>query len=121
MAATVYRIGADRREVELGVEMDRAGNVPRLVVPPRPHVDEHDAHSAPRGAMSSSRISWSGKRTRRSAAHAAASVAQAITVGPDPESVAPPQPAGGVVRIAESVCGRAVRLVEPVAQRGREE
>ena len=31
------------------------------------------------------------------------SEAQAITVGPDPDSVAPPQPAGGVVRIAASV------------------
>ena len=34
MAATVCRIGADRREVGLGIEVDGTGNVPRLVVPP---------------------------------------------------------------------------------------
>src|SRR4051794_8960603 len=100
MATTVRRIGADRREVALRVEVNGTGNVPLLVVLPGPHVDEHDAHRAPRGAISSSRISWSGNRSRRSAAQAPASVAQAITVGPDPDSVAPPQPAGGVVRIA---------------------
>jgi len=33
--------------------MDGAGNVTGLVRLPRPHVDEDDAHSAPRGVTSS--------------------------------------------------------------------
>ena len=71
--------------------------------------------------MSSSRISWSGNRSRRSAA-------QAATVG-GPGDHGRPRPrqrraaAAGRRRGADHVerLGRAVRLVEPVAERCREE
>ena len=121
MAATVGRIGADRREVGLRVEVDGPGNVPRLVVLPRPHVDEHDAHRAPRGAMSSSRISWSGKRSPEVGG------ARSAVRGPGdhgrPRSRQRRAAAAGGRRGADrgERLGRAVRLVEPVAERGREE
>ena len=68
MAATVGRIRADRRQVGLGVEVDRPGKVAGLESASRTNVDEDDAHSAPRGATSSSSTTWSGNRSRRSAA-----------------------------------------------------
>ncbi len=58
---------------------------------------------------------------RSSAAHAPWSSAQAITVGPDPDSVAPAHPAGRLARIDVEHVRRTVRLVEPVAERCREE
>ncbi len=100
------RIRSDRREVRLRVEVNRPGDVPCVVRRPWPDVDEDDGHSAPRGAMSSSRTVCSGNRASRSAAQARESSAQAITVGPDPDSVAPAQPMGGVARMASSTPDR---------------
>ena len=58
--------------------------------------------AAPSGTTRSDITVSSGKRRRSSAAQASASSAQAITVGPDPESVAPTAPAGSSPRTASS-------------------
>ena len=50
--------------------------------------------------------------------------AQTITVGPEPEMVAPSAPCGGAVRepaVRSGSSVRPVRLVQPVVERGREE
>ena len=77
------------------------------------------AHSAPRGAPSSRITVWSGKRSRSSAPCTRGSVAQAITVGPEPDSVAPAQPPGGSARIVLEHARRPVGLVEPVVRAPR--
>ncbi len=100
VAATDGGIRPDRREVCLRVEVDGAGDVARLVRGPGPDVHEHDVHRAPRGATSSSTTSWSGNRALRSAAQAARSETHAITVGPEPDSVAPAHPGGRLARTA---------------------
>ena len=56
------RIVGRRGEVALGVEVHGAGHVARLVLGARAAVDEHGAHSAPRGGDASASTSCSGKR-----------------------------------------------------------
>ena len=98
MAAAHGRIGRRGGEHRLRVEMDGAGDVPRLVGVARPAVQEAHAHSAPRGETASSSTSWSGKRAFRAAAQAGGSSAHTMTVGPEPESVAPRAPSGRSAR-----------------------
>ena len=110
-------IRPDRRQLGVRVEVDGAGDVPGVVGVARPHVDEHGAHIAPRGATSSGSTRWSGNRCSSASAQASRSVAHAMTVGPDPENVAPAQPADDPARIAVEHRRGPIRLVQPVSER----
>ena len=66
----------------------RRGGARRLRIT-QAHVDEDDAHSAPRGVTSRRSTGWSGKRSAELAGAARAGSAPSDTVGPEPDSVAP--------------------------------
>ena len=58
---------------------------------------------APSATTGSVSTSSSGKRSASSAAQASESSAQTITVGPEPERVAPAAPAGGLARTSSRI------------------
>ena len=83
------------RQVVLRVEVGGARQVPALVGVPRPAVDEHASPERTRsgdGEGPAPRTSGTARGARRRSGRR--SSAHTITVGPDPESVAPRAPAG---------------------------
>ena len=82
-------VGELRRRNELGIA--RLERLAELEVP-------RDRQWAPSATTLSGSTSSSGNRSASSAAHASASSAQTITVGPEPERVAPTAPRGNLAR-----------------------